>query len=410
MRAEERQSSGVFWNMRFFASLFGLLLVALLSRPAFADSWLLPKLETTYSPNKAFRFTTTPRDVKSQLTYFETKAAGKDLPVAPAANGRLEKLVGNEWQLVWTSRLDNEVAPVEVMISDDGSNVITFDNWASVGFGDNVVVIYGREGKLVRKFSLEDLMPPYVVQALPHSVSSIWWRGEGTAVNGNMLAIPIAGPGEVSKRTTAFVRQVELTNGALEPLPAETSSAFAPLYCETHIGIVRDYNAYLEFERQDLVYPAADDRDGWTRFQYQLIQRTKPKMQSNDLDTEFDGAFEMPVAGDYMFKESRRMYQDALTGDAKDTPLRWLSGLDLDSMTLEIERTAKRVKPNQLVGVELRFITDSAHWPRIQSAMSKSAATLVFVDRNNPVPQRPEVLATLPAKEKIDQACLQYVK
>jgi hypothetical protein len=34
------------------------------------------------------------------------------------------------------------VAPVRALVSNGGEHVVTFDNWHSGGFRDNVVVIY----------------------------------------------------------------------------------------------------------------------------------------------------------------------------------------------------------------------------------------------------------------------------
>jgi hypothetical protein len=54
--------------------------------------------------------------------------------------------------------------------------VVTLDDWHSVGRGPNVVVIYGPQGKLVRRLALDDFLKGDDIARLPISVSSTWWR------------------------------------------------------------------------------------------------------------------------------------------------------------------------------------------------------------------------------------------
>jgi hypothetical protein len=41
------------------------------------------------------------------------------------------------------------VAPVSALVSEDGAYLITFDNWHSMGYGDDVVVLYRTDGTLI---------------------------------------------------------------------------------------------------------------------------------------------------------------------------------------------------------------------------------------------------------------------
>ncbi len=65
-----------------------------------------------------------------------------------------------------------------MLVSNGGKYVVTFDNWHSVGYGDNVVAIYGPSGQLIRKMSLTDFMPHVVIMKLRRSTSSVYWAGE----------------------------------------------------------------------------------------------------------------------------------------------------------------------------------------------------------------------------------------
>ncbi len=45
-----------------------------------------------------------------------------------------------------------------------------------MGYGDNVVVIYGADSQLIRQAKLADLISEEEIAALMHTTSSIWWR------------------------------------------------------------------------------------------------------------------------------------------------------------------------------------------------------------------------------------------
>ena len=151
---------------------------------ALADKWPLPQKQEFYSPHKRFSFEVVPRKLESQLRYFVDKSKGKKNAGSPpggATNrcrGRLYRIESdNRRTMVWSSLLSNDVAPVDALVTDAGDFVVTFDNWHSVGYGDDVVAIYGSGGKLVHKYSLEDLLGRDVKRVLK-SVSSRWWEGD----------------------------------------------------------------------------------------------------------------------------------------------------------------------------------------------------------------------------------------
>ena len=139
-----------------------------------ADSWLMPKKTKYYSTNKRYYIEITPKKLVSQLKYFEDKVNNKDN--AGAVEGLKENYAQAEFY-VRNSRgsylrkakfaLVNEVGPVNAIVSNDGLYIITFDNWHSVGYGDDVVVIYRSDGKLIRKLGLNDILTDGDIQTLP---------------------------------------------------------------------------------------------------------------------------------------------------------------------------------------------------------------------------------------------------
>jgi hypothetical protein len=164
--------------------IFSTLAFGCFSPVASADKWALPQKQKFCSANKSFCFEVVPRNLESQLKYFEDKSTGRknagspDGVSAAPCRGTLHRIQSDGKRMaVWSSPLTNDVAPVDAIVADAGDYVITFDNWHSLGYGDNVLVIYDSGGKLVRKYSLEDLLGIDVKRVLK-TVSSRWWEGD----------------------------------------------------------------------------------------------------------------------------------------------------------------------------------------------------------------------------------------
>lgn len=77
-------------------------------------------------------------------------------------------------ELIWEKDLVNPVAPYEAIITNDGKYVITFDDWYQLGYGDNVMVVYGEKGNLLKQYKLQEITN-LEKDKLPISVTSIWW-------------------------------------------------------------------------------------------------------------------------------------------------------------------------------------------------------------------------------------------
>jgi hypothetical protein len=176
-----------------------LVVTSLIQADVTADSWALPKKQKYYSPNKRYYVEITPKKLESQLAYFEDKVnnranagAAKDVKDNRAkAKFYVRRSDGTHFKKV-EFPLVNEVSPVAALVSNDGRFVVTFDNWHSVGYGDDVVVIYRTTGDLVRKFALQDLLTEGDIEILPHSTSSIWWGGDHYVDDAkNMLVLKI---------------------------------------------------------------------------------------------------------------------------------------------------------------------------------------------------------------------------
>ena len=176
------------------------------------DDWRQPKTETTESPNGHYRFTSVPGDVMSK-----PKSA-----VASGARGRLEKKGSDgEWSTVWERELSNDVAPVTTIVSDSGKYIVTFDNWYSMGYGSNAVVIYGEDGQTTRAMGLRDFISQSHYMALPETITSIWWGGDHSfSSDGETLilkVVPANGPMPDDESARFEQVRVRLSDGEVLP-------------------------------------------------------------------------------------------------------------------------------------------------------------------------------------------------
>ena len=377
--------------------------------PAYADSWLLPETENYLSANGKFRLTVTPRDLDSQLGYFETKVNGEALPEPLGPKGKLETLdKDGQWILVWSRNLVNEVSPVSALVSEDGTRVVTFDNWHSVGHGDDVVVIYNRSGEMVRSLSLNQIVPNFFIDGFSRSVSSISWKDRDPQIAGQKLLLGFSAPAENDSQKRKFTVSINLEDGTVEPIAENVIAAVKPNFCVAHKSEVASFNAQLAYERYDLVAPSPKEKDDWAwrRYVANAMERLKPdeKMKGDDLwlgETDF----ELLLPNEYMEKDFRDSFRDALLVPAAELQRRWFFSKDQERMTLQIEKTARKIKVGQLTGVDMRFFADSDHWLRIRAVLLQSGAQLTQINTAVPIPQKPEMLATLPTDKQVDSAC-----
>ena len=216
------------YHRMFTLFISATLLTSALVVPVRADSWALPEVEKYYSANKNFYLEVTPKKLESQLSYFQDKVDGKDNAGAVKeakenhAKASFYARNGNgSYKRVSSFPLVNEVSPVSAIVSDQGDYVVTFDNWHSVGYGDDAIVIYRADGKLVKKFGLEELLTEGDIATFSRSVSSMWWSGEHYIdATGKLLVLKI-----VSNRKSAYddkaqfhELKIELSSGTpLEP-------------------------------------------------------------------------------------------------------------------------------------------------------------------------------------------------
>jgi TonB family protein len=194
-----------------------VLYVFVCSIIAKADSWALPETKKYCSENKKFCLKVEPKKLESQLSYFKDKVdnrknAGADKTIK---ENFCKGTFYTKGKKLWKVKLDNEVSPVDVLVSNYGDYVITFDNWHGTGYGDNTVAIYNTtDGNLIKKFGLEDFLTENDIYNLPHSTSSIQWSGEHQIDYDNkQLVLKVVKPNK--NKNQFFDVRIDLKDGKL---------------------------------------------------------------------------------------------------------------------------------------------------------------------------------------------------
>ena len=152
-----------------------LLLACIVAAPARADSWAAPTVTEVFSASRDYFVRITPGKSLGDTFGFAGSEKGPH-----AAAEFYARQPDRSYRLMHSATLLNPVAPVRFFVSNDG-RLATIDNWHNAGFG-KVVAIYDPAGKLVKAYELTELFPRAVVEAMPHSVSSIHWRGQAAYV------------------------------------------------------------------------------------------------------------------------------------------------------------------------------------------------------------------------------------
>lgn len=146
-----------------------------------ADKWPAPEIRDYYSADSSYFVRIFPLTVPAK--YYKWQQASpkkkrhfraKDTVLVPCCAMLYERTKTTP-RLVWKQNLVNQVAPVEAVVSNDSRYVVTFDNHHSMGYGEDVMVVYDYQGSLLKQYSLEQISP-FPVNRYVASRSSLWWR------------------------------------------------------------------------------------------------------------------------------------------------------------------------------------------------------------------------------------------
>jgi hypothetical protein len=358
---------------------------------ASADSWRLPSAQTTSSANGQFRVTVTPRPLDGQLAYFSDKVKGEE-PAgqargeeqkSPTARVERHESDGN-WRLVWQMPLVNDVAPVSVLLADDASFLVTFDNWHSAGYGDDVVVIYDRQGDLVRKLALEQILPPAYTSHFPRSVSSRWW-GEGHAlVEGDShVELKILPPGGDDEDVEANVPvRIRLADGVVVPPTGEAWEQALAEANRLEAGRMDAWRKLRELRVSPLNAPATQDTRAWRHYMFELRDRIVGE------DEGMGGMLLAAPGEDRGFHGAEAISSWVSRFDDEDEYGRGiiLASPASNRLAALLVKEFRGRNAGSMTNAHLVFVGTAAEGAQVREAAKPSGAKITLVDRTTPYP------------------------
>lgn len=152
--------------MKMIRSLFGLLLAAL-PLSAIADSWLPPRSHAYVSESAGI------------IVRVDPGSSNADGRGANPAHCRIFRYSEEKksYEIIREHDLVNDTLPGSVVVPDDASFLVTFDDYMGVGTSENTVVVYDSAGRMLKRWALKDIFSEAEIEELPHSTMSIHWRG-----------------------------------------------------------------------------------------------------------------------------------------------------------------------------------------------------------------------------------------
>ncbi len=359
-------------------------------KPACADTWVLPSTTTYLSPGGCHRLTVVPRELTDHLSYFTDSVRDKEKPgqrpgARDAAKAILERRgSAGEWKLVWETSLINDVAPADAIVSDSGDYVATFDNWHSLGWGKDAVVIYDRGGKLVRAMALTDFLPEDWFLTLPRSVSSIWWGGTHRFENGQ-LVLQIAYPNASQDDQKYAEIAIDPATGKQVPRDATIWRQALAIAKREAIPVRAAQAAHLAMLRAPLKAPDGF-RDKRTLHWYltEAFERLDPEWK-----TGYPGTQVLDRPGGKSYAGSLKSLSDALSREPLGEALA-IASYDPADLANALVAEAAQAEIGALKGVRVYATISDQDSGRVAAALTRLGAIFVQLDPAETIPQRPE--------------------
>ncbi len=365
--------------------------------PALADSWAMPRTATVESLGGRYRLTVEPAPIESQLAYFteelEAEREGRTVErAAPLAMLERRNATGT-YEPVWAKPLVNQIAPVELMIAPDGNRIVTFDNWHSIGHGENVIVIYDGAGDLVRSMPLSALLPEDYIEALPHTVSSLSWRlGERFSDDGRRLLLDVVIP---STDRETVERAIDLHDGSvIEAEGARWDYALASARVRT--TAMREQEAHrLAYLLEPLAVPATTAERDWHEYLREAFARLTPDF------------LDMPVAATkVLFAPSNNRFDQSVEWlveafrESVDFPgdIAVASPSSDKALVAALATASAAVPKGSLAGGTIYVSIAAEHRAEAERHVARTGAAFVWLDPARAIPQRPERIPGSAAK------------
>jgi hypothetical protein len=372
-----------------------VLLLCCITAIAAADSWLPPQQRTYLSPDGNVRVVVTPRTLQSAVAYFEDKVAEKEKAgQAPEANtqamAEIQKRDGNDWRVIRRFPLVNDVGPVNVLVANGAHRIVTFDNWHSVGFGKDAVVIYDEQGKHIRSLGLKDFLPEAWVRHLPRTVSSIWWgHGHTLDPSGSVLTLQVASPagrGPTDEETTVPLR-ISAEDGNV---PAQESAAWRAALQQVDVLEARrraDWAMVRTARMQPLPVPQGSDEKAWRRYIVELRER----LSDYDAGKGYCGITLLQEGGMFSDADSIGLQITEMADPGYGMEGRCVfAGPKTDKLAHTIADALEKNPPGSMQDDTIAVVGAPQDRARLDAAAKRAGATLEFIDATVPYPGKTE--------------------
>ena len=220
---------------RFLQHLYYILIFIGILVPtiAKADSWLPAHIRIYYSENKEYKLIITPKITSKKYDWWyyyksndhpQTKKVlrkkerfmrnikEQDTIFIPCT-AELYRISKTDSILIWQKPLLNEIGPVDAIVANNGSSVVTFDNWYSRGHGENVFVVYDENGEAKMSYELKEISP-FPLNDYKESKTSIHWYRYGNIrfIDNERIEIIFVTREDIQRKRVYNVKGLEFEN------------------------------------------------------------------------------------------------------------------------------------------------------------------------------------------------------
>ena len=370
-----------------------------------ADTWFPAETKTVLSADKRARATVIPRPLAGPLAYFRDKVDGhpqagqRPGSVQTTAQARVErKTEQGGWTVVWEGPLTNDVAPVTVLVADGARYLVTLDNWHSMGWGDDVVAIYGPEGALIRRYALSDLLPAEYVEALPMSVSSIHWRGGARIVDRHEelridVVVPSLDDGIDAERHLEL--GISLADGRVSLPEGRAWQQALQAARAVNAAQQAELEAFRKRRATPLTAPRGDDEREWQEYMDEAVIR-QPWVADEDrllvVPRSWFFSRDDLVRRSSGGEDQAGQLLEHLQDGVGESDALVVCSPDAAGLADLMRKLLAKVADGSLKGARIVFVGDRANGDRIGMEVARAGGRLEVIDTRIPVPgeQLPE--------------------
>jgi hypothetical protein len=168
-----------------------------------ADEYVSPLPMECFSQNNIYKLVIFPRTVpdnyeKEMLKREKKPDKYKNIPISDTirpCKAILYKRSGvfdMDYELIWEVQLENPEMPDHAFVSNDGSFIITIDDYYANGRSENGFVIYDANGRFLKKYSLSTFSPFAFTELYQTVMTTQWFVGiEHFSINPDKIKILI---------------------------------------------------------------------------------------------------------------------------------------------------------------------------------------------------------------------------